>query len=93
MSVSVQNVFFLYTPVTCHSEPTCRVSYAVDYENQSCLRPYHLSWRGDTGCSGFIEPEQAVCLMEVMLTEGLLACTGIEIAFSAMVRYFLLQTL
>lgn len=47
-----------------------RVAYATSYDQPACLRPWMLSWRSDTGCSGFMEPEQALCIMEVMMSEG-----------------------
>lgn len=47
-----------------------RVAYATSYDQPACLRPWMLSWRSDTGCSGFMEPEQALCIMEVVMSEG-----------------------
>ena len=46
------------------------MAYATSYDQPACLRPWQLSWRSDTGCSGFLEPEQALCIMEVMMSEG-----------------------
>lgn len=34
------------------------------------LRPWMLSFRSDFGISGFIDPEQAVMLMELIASEG-----------------------
>ena len=48
-----------------------RLHYATDFEHPACLRPFQLAWRADTGVSGYLEPEQACSIMEVMMTEGL----------------------
>ena len=50
-----------------------RTTYAVDYKGATHLRPYMLCWRADAGCSGYIEPEISVVIMELMALEGLWA--------------------
>lgn len=40
-----------------------------------------LAWRADAGCSGFIEPDIAVLMAELMLTEGLLGFTTLPRKF------------
>ena len=50
-----------------------RLHYATNYSDASHLRPYMCAWRADTGCSGFFEPDLALMLMELILSEG---CPG-----------------
>lgn len=54
-------------------QPFFRLNYATTYEGQGVhLRPFMLCWRADAGCSGFIEPEVAATMMELMMSEGFL---------------------
>lgn len=56
------------------SDVCLRMSYACSYDGASALvRPYHLAWRGDAGCSGYVEPDQAALLLEVMMSEGFMS--------------------
>ena len=41
-------------------------------EGSGCIRPWQCSWRSDFGISGMVDPEQAECLMELYVLEGLL---------------------
>lgn len=50
-----------------------RLNYATDYSGSTFLRPYMLAWRADAGCSGYIEPEIALTLIELVCVEGLRA--------------------
>ena len=52
--------------------PCVRLLYASRAEGAQLLRPWMLAWREDFGCSGFIEPDQAMMIVELMLTEGYL---------------------
>ena len=52
-----------------------RLHYATDFDaGAKYLRPHMLSWRPDAGCSGFIEPEISLALVESMVCEGWLCC-------------------
>ena len=50
-----------------------RLDYATSFSGPTHLRPYMLSWRADSGCSGFIEPEVGAFIMELLVSEGCLA--------------------
>ncbi|CAK9072657.1 unnamed protein product, partial [Durusdinium trenchii] len=53
--------------------PNNQLHYATNYSDASHLRPYMCAWRADTGCSGFFEPDLALMLMELILSEGFLS--------------------
>lgn len=69
----------------CHVRPNCswqfefelldvqpdRLNYATDYSGPAYLRPFMLAWRADAGCSGFIEPDIALMMIELVCVEGL----------------------
>lgn len=60
--------------MTCNppAQNDLRKRYATNYEGAQFLRPYMLAFRKDTGCSGLIEPETALRVMEAIMVEGLL---------------------
>lgn len=50
-----------------------RLSYATEFKGSLVhLRPFTLAWRADTGCSGYLEPDQALMILEIIMTKGFL---------------------
>jgi hypothetical protein len=47
-----------------------RKAYASNMDVPGLLRPWMLAFRSDFGISGFIDPEQAIMLMELIGLEG-----------------------
>ena len=47
-----------------------RKAYATNMDVPGLLRPWMLAFRSDFGISGFIDPEQATMLMELIGLEG-----------------------
>lgn len=43
------------------------------------LRPFHLSWRADFGLSAFIEPDNLVEIVELILLNGLLSSLKLKV--------------
>ncbi|CAK9086345.1 FO synthase subunit 1 [Durusdinium trenchii] len=44
------------------TEESCWLRYATDTTGPQYLRPWMLAWRADSGCSGYIEPDQLALL-------------------------------
>ena len=56
-----------------------RWHYAVETNGAQYLRPWMLAWRADSGCSGYMEPDQLISIAELICSEGLL--TGNVVIF------------
>ena len=47
-----------------------RYLYASSADGAQYCRPWQLAWRADFGCSGYLEPEHASKILELMCSEG-----------------------
>lgn len=64
-------------PGICQLRNDC-ASARLDYATSLCLgrrilRPYQLAWRADMGLAQMCEPEELETLVQLILSEGLLA--------------------
>ena len=57
---------------------TRRLEYATSFDGAAQCRPWMLHWRADYGCSGYLEPDQATLILELIFSEGFPGHTALK---------------